>query len=80
MARSSRGDKDDNVKVVREQAQTRGGVSFVSIITGIVVAIGAFVVLTAIVGGILAAMGVAEAAFRRRRFQRPASEPASASS
>ncbi|MDQ3660951.1 MAG: DUF4407 domain-containing protein [Actinomycetota bacterium] len=60
MARNSKGDQDDNTKVIREQAQTRGGVSFISIITGIVVAIGAFVVLTAIVGGILAAMGVAE--------------------
>jgi hypothetical protein len=60
MVRSREQGKDDNVKVIREQNQTRGGVSFVSILTGVVVAIGAFIVLTAIVGGILAAMGVAE--------------------
>ena len=60
MAATRKRDSDDNTKVIREQARTRGGVSFVSIITGVVVAIGAFIVLTAIVGGILAAMGVAE--------------------
>lgn len=58
--RDSRSDGDRDVDVVREQDRTRGGVSFVAVITGVVVAIGAFIVLSAVVGGILAAMGVAE--------------------
>lgn len=53
-------ENNDNVEVIHEQDRTRGGVSFVAVITGVVVAIGAFVVLSAIVGGILAALGVAE--------------------
>lgn len=38
----------------------RGGVSLMSVLAGMLVAFGAFVVLTAIVGGVLAAMGIAE--------------------
>lgn len=49
-----------DVRVVREPDRTRGGLSLLGIITGLVVAFGAFVVLTAIIGGILAATGVAE--------------------
>jgi hypothetical protein len=53
-------DGDHNVEVIREQDRARGGVSFVAILTGVVVALGAFVMLFAIVGGVLAAVGVAE--------------------
>jgi hypothetical protein len=61
MAVSSGQERDrDRVEVIREQDRARGGVSFVAIVTGVVVAIGTFVVLSAVVGGILAAMGVAE--------------------
>jgi hypothetical protein len=58
--RSSQGDRDRDVDVVREQDRSRGGLSFIAIITGVVVAIGAFVVLSALVGGILAVLGIAE--------------------
>ena len=40
--------------------RTRGGVSFWSVMSGVVVAFGAFIVLSAIIGAILAATGVAE--------------------
>lgn len=40
--------------------RARGGFSLWSILTGVLVAIGAFILLTAIIGAILAALGVAE--------------------
>jgi hypothetical protein len=49
-----------DVRVVREPDRTRGGLSPLGIITGLLVALGAFVVLTALIGGILAATGVVE--------------------
>jgi hypothetical protein len=50
----------DDVRVVREADNARGGVSLWSILSGVLVALGAFVVLSSLVGGILAATGVAE--------------------
>jgi hypothetical protein len=50
----------DDVRVVREPDRARGGLSLWSILSGVLVALGAFVVLSSIVGGILAATGVAE--------------------
>jgi hypothetical protein len=49
-----------DVRVIREPDRTRGGLSPLGVITGLLVAFGAFVVLTALIGGILAATGVAE--------------------
>lgn len=49
----------DDVRLERNPI-ARGGFSIPAIVTGTVVAFGAFVVLAAIVGGILAATGVAE--------------------
>jgi hypothetical protein len=49
----------DDVRLERDPI-ARGGFSIPAIITGTVVAFGAFVVLAAIVGGILAATGIAE--------------------
>lgn len=49
----------DDVRLERNPV-ARGGFSLPAIVTGTVVAFGAFVVLAAIVGGILAATGVAE--------------------
>jgi hypothetical protein len=49
-----------DVRVIREPDRTRGGLSPLGIITGLLVAFGAFVVLTALIGGILAATGVVE--------------------
>src|ERR687893_823378 len=49
-----------DVRVIREPDRTRGGLSPLAVITGLLVAFGAFVVLTALIGGILAATGVAE--------------------
>lgn len=49
----------DDVRVERNPI-ARGGFSIPAIVTGTVVAFGAFVVLAAIVGGILAATGIAE--------------------
>jgi hypothetical protein len=49
-----------DVRVIREPDRTRGGLSPLGIITGLLVALGAFVVLTALIGGILAATGVVE--------------------
>ena len=40
--------------------RTRGGVSFWSVLSGVLVAFGAFIVLSAIIGAILAATGIAE--------------------
>ncbi len=40
--------------------RTRGGVSFWSVLSGVLVAFGAFIVLSAIIGAILGAAGVAE--------------------
>lgn len=40
--------------------RTRGGVSFWSVLSGVLVAFGAFIVLSAIIGAILAATGMAE--------------------
>ncbi len=40
--------------------KARGGVSFWSVLTGVVVAFGAFIVLSAIISGVLAAVGVLE--------------------
>jgi hypothetical protein len=45
-------------EVVHDRA--RGGVSFWSVLSGVLVAFGAFIVLSAIIGAILAASGVAE--------------------
>lgn len=64
-AREERAPEDrKNTEVLRETTvrvdRARGGVSFWSILSGTLVAFGAFVVLTAIVGSILAASGVAE--------------------
>jgi hypothetical protein len=50
----------DDIRVVREPDKARGGVSVWSILSGVLVALGAFVVLSSIVGGILAATGVAK--------------------
>lgn len=44
----------------REPDRARGGFSFGSVLSGVVVAFGAFLVLAAIIGGILAATGVAD--------------------
>ena len=44
--------------------RARGGVSFWSVLSGMLVAIGAFVILSAIIGAILAATGVAEGGIR----------------
>ena len=44
--------------------RARGGVSFWSVLSGMVVAIGAFVILVVIIGAILAATGVAEGGIR----------------
>jgi hypothetical protein len=67
MSVSGSGDRDADVRergrtrdVVREPDRARGGVSFIAVVTGVVVAFGAFIVLVAIIGGILAALGVAE--------------------
>ncbi|MDQ4145065.1 MAG: hypothetical protein M3198_15255 [Actinomycetota bacterium] len=49
---------------MREVDRARGGVSLWSILSGLLVAIGAFVVLSAIVGAILAALGIAEGGVR----------------
>lgn len=49
-----------DVRVIREPDRTRGGLSPLGIVTGLLVAFGAFVVLTALIGGILAATGVAK--------------------
>lgn len=43
-----------------EVDRARGGVSFWSILTGVVVAFGAFLLLSSIIGGILSALGIAE--------------------
>ncbi|MDQ3784468.1 MAG: YrzE family protein [Actinomycetota bacterium] len=40
--------------------RARGGVSFWSILTGVVVAFGAFLLLSSIIGGILSVLGIAE--------------------
>ena len=45
-------------QTIRMEA-SRGGISLVSVLAGVLVAFGAFVVLSAIVGGILAATGIA---------------------
>ena len=58
MVRSSRSrDYSDDVDVVRSD-KVRGGFSFWSVLTGVVVAFGAFFVLFSIISGILAALGV----------------------
>lgn len=51
---------DRDVEVVRETDRARGGVSMWSVLSGMLVAFGAFVILSAIVGAILAATGIAE--------------------
>jgi hypothetical protein len=59
MTRAERARRDPDRDVVRLDT-ARGGLSVWSIVTGVVVALGAFVVLSAIVGAILAALGIAE--------------------
>lgn len=49
--------------------RTRGGVSFWSVLSGVLVAFGAFVVLSAIIGAILAASGVAEGGIQANEAQ-----------
>jgi hypothetical protein len=46
--------------VVREPNRARGGFSFGSVLSGVVVAFGAFIVLAALIGGIFAATGIAD--------------------
>jgi hypothetical protein len=62
MAASQQGIEQERIAerrpIIREDA--RGGFSFGSVIAGMLVAFGAFVVLAAIVGGILAATGIAD--------------------
>ena len=43
-----------------EPVRTRGGVSFWSVLSGVLVAFGAFVVLSAVIGAVMAATGVTE--------------------
>jgi hypothetical protein len=50
----------NGVRVVGAPDRARGGLSLWSILSGVLVALGAFVVLSSIVGGILAATGVAK--------------------
>ena len=50
--------REEHHAVVPDRA--RGGVSFWSVLSGVLVAFGAFIVLTAIIGAFLAASGVAE--------------------
>jgi hypothetical protein len=46
--------------VTREPVEARGGVSGGAILTGVVVAFGAMLILTALIGAVLAALGVSE--------------------
>jgi hypothetical protein len=55
----SREDGRRDVRVM-EPDRARGGVSLWSVLSGVLVALGAFIVLSSIVGGILAATGVAD--------------------
>jgi hypothetical protein len=48
--------------VTREPVEARGGVSGGAILTGVVVAFGAMVILTALIGAVLTALGVSETA------------------
>lgn len=57
-------DTTDRTTTTREQAldpRARGGVAFGPILTGVVVAFGAMFLLSALVGGVLASMGIIDA-------------------
>jgi hypothetical protein len=59
--RTDAADRDDRREVyVDRNPVARGGVSLPAIVTGTIVAFGAFIVLAAILGGILAATGIAD--------------------
>jgi hypothetical protein len=51
--------------VTREPVEARGGVSGGAILTGVVVAFGAMLILTALIGAVLTALGVSETAISR---------------
>jgi hypothetical protein len=66
-----------SVRDATQDREARGGLSPLAILTGVVVAFGALFLLSAIVGGVLSAIGVEKAASGERRQSRRGWEPGS---